>query len=651
MSICAIFASAALVAVVPPAAAAWLANGPDGGTVASVDGASGRLYIGTVDGVYASNDDGANWSRLGDLPRGTDVSSIAVDPGNRARLFATTWSALYRSTDGGAHWVATAESPRALTFHPWTSDVVGVADYAVTRVSVDGGVNWTDATIVGGTLPLRASVVVADVSYSHAFYALGADRTLYRSINGGRTWSVLAPPLWNIAVPRLAIDPFAGDNLVWSENQLDVAYVSRYVPSTNTLSNSPVPGLDSIYSLLADPLTSGRFWFTAIASSPWRPRLYESTSHGASWSDVGDGSTTLLYASPTTAGVLYGNGTRGFARSADAGRTWQSRTRGLPLAEVHGVSIHPVRGAEILAAGAGFGVALSTDGGVTWNAGLPGMTRENAVGIVRSPQNPEIVYAGTDDGLFRSDDGGRTWQGDVVQAYPYGGPHQFGRLDIDRDDPDKLVAFAGYTGVMWSDDGGVSWRLATTQGSADLRIAPHTASGVHTVYALGFVQSIDHRLYRATAHGDPLVPVPGATFLMSALAVHPGNDREIVALSRQGGWTTWTAYRSTDGGDTWQVRGSLPAMTDLGRPAQLRFDACDPRILYALAGRSFYVSTDRGATWSEDPLAMPLLPSRPINDLDVRCDGGATSVVAASYTGTQVRAPQAIDGIFVDRFE
>lgn len=654
MNVRAVLVTVVLAAVPSPSLSAWLANGPDGGRVSSVGATAGKLYAGTADGVFMSADDGENWSRLGDLPRGTAVSSVAASAGHTepALLLAATSLAVYRSVDGGAHWTALSEPSRNLVLHPSSMyDAVTYYEHQNTRASIDGGATWSDATIVGGTMPLQASVVVADDAHGGRFYALGMDRMLYRSTNGGRSWTALTGGGAGGSRPRMAIGPATSDSLVWVDNQLDVAYMRRYQPSTNVLTNPPVSGLDRVYSMLADPVTAGRFWFTGVAAPTYREHLFESTDLGMSWNDVGEATAALLHADRVNAGVLFGTDARGFVRSADAGRTWQSRTRGIPLATVESVSIHPVRVGEILAAGAGFGISLSVDGGTTWNDSVTGLTRRNVSGIVRSAQNPDVVFAGTDDGLFRSEDGGRVWQSVAIETFPFGGEHKFGRLDIDRDDPARLAAFHGYTGLMWSDDGGIHWReAATPQGYADLRFTPHTTSGTRTVYALGFVQNIDYRLYRATAHGGDLAPVPGTTFLIGALAVHPDYDRELVALSRNGTWSTWTAYRSTDGGDTWQTRGSLPAMTLLTDRVQLRFDACDPRVLYALAGRSFYVSRNRGATWSEDPLALPLAQSRPINDLDVRCNGGVATVVTASYMGMQSRA-QPVDGIFGDRFE
>lgn len=648
-------ATCALGCVPATSAAAWSANGPDGGIVHAATGGGGNLYIGTNDGVYRSSDDGANWSRLGDLPRGYYIGAVAVDPSNPSTLYATGGIALYRSTDGGAHWIETAEPAQAVTYHPGTpGDLVGVHPYSRdVRASVDGGATWQAATVSGSGAPFRAFAVVASAPDPHMFYALDGYRVVHRSSDGGRTWVPLPNPAPPVGVSsnggRLAIEP-NGDYLVLTDNQLDVGYVRRYAPWTGANTGATIAPLDSARGLLADRVAAGRFWLAAYTmNAPFGMHWFESVDNGSTWSDLGLLDVMPLYAHATAGGVLYGSGERGFVRSLDAGRTWAPRVRGVPLAEVRSVSMRPGAPEDMLAAGAGLGVARSTDGGATWSDSSTGLTQTTVSALVRSPQNPDVVYAGSNDGLFRSTDGGSTWSGVAIASFPISGQRTFGRLGVDRDDPAKLTGMQDYSRLMWSDDGGANWRSASaSDGQWDFRFFPRTPAGSRIVYALAFLSSAEHRLYRAVGHGGVFEPIAGAQ-RFGTVAVNPANERELVALARNGTWNVWTAYRSLDAGDTWATRGALPSMQSLGDMAQLRFDACDPRTVYALAGGGFYVSRDKGATWAHEPLT---LPATFLNDLDVDCTDGTASVVAATdTTGTQVRTPEEVEGIFADGIE
>jgi len=136
---------------------------------------------------------------------------------------------------------------------------------------------------------------------------------------------------------------------------------------------------------------------------------------------------------------------------------------------------------------------------------------------------------------------------------------------------------------------------------------------------------------------------------VNAVAVHPNDDGTLFALGRNWGvYQNWVAYRSRDAGDHWETRGVL-TLPSQGFEPQVRFDPCDPQTVYALAGSSFYVSPDQGLTWSEDPIAIPSLR---MNDLDARCSDGSVAIAAATeYAGAQVRAPVAVNRIFVQGFE
>ncbi len=73
-------------------------------TIALVPGREGRLYAGTLSGVWGTEDGGGSWRRLTvDLPEGK-VTSLLVDPTQPDTVIAGTWRQAYRSDDGGKTW-------------------------------------------------------------------------------------------------------------------------------------------------------------------------------------------------------------------------------------------------------------------------------------------------------------------------------------------------------------------------------------------------------------------------------------------------------------------------------------------------------------------------------------------------------------------
>lgn len=633
-----------LVSICSIANAAWTAHGPDGGIAYAIDSDGNALRIGTDDGVYESVDTGTNWSRLGDFPRGVRVRDVTGSPADAAILLAAGSDQLYRSTDGGAHWSGTGEWLENVVFDPADPNKVFATDSNGVNLhrSDDAGATWQTVTFPGGGV-VAVSDIAADPHQANAYYLSTVDGSVYRSADGGWNWALMVRS--SSGTPsHLSPDPFDANVLLWVDKNLDVGHALRFQRDTGTL--SIVVYSDSASTVLADPVVSGRFWY--VGNIYPSNTLFESTDHGASFVEAAAIPGSLIGADPSVSGLFYGNDELGFAISSDAGRNWQSRTRGIPLAQTNSVSIRPGNASEILAGGVAYGVAISIDGGNSWQPSNAGLTQKNVNTLARSPLDPLVVYAGTDDGLFRSSDGGRSWNAVAITSFPSGGRREFRRLAIDSGDPTLLTAILGFSTVGWSDDAGASWRTATTgDGASDLRAIPHSNAGTRRVYALKWQSSIDHSLYRAPSHGGTFSPTMG-NLSVSAIAVHPADDSTLIALSRDGQWTHWNAYLSGDGGDHWQLRGSL-SPPNLGYEPQLSFDPCNPQTIYALAGMSFYVSFDQGVTWSEDPVAIPSLR---FNELDARCSGGVLTLAAATeYAGAQVRTSTPIEAIFSNGFE
>lgn len=79
-------------------------------TLALVPGREGRLYAGTLSGVWGTEDGGESWRRLtGDLADMQKVTSLLVDPSQPETVIAGTWRRVYRSDDGGRTWAGIFE--------------------------------------------------------------------------------------------------------------------------------------------------------------------------------------------------------------------------------------------------------------------------------------------------------------------------------------------------------------------------------------------------------------------------------------------------------------------------------------------------------------------------------------------------------------
>ncbi len=74
-------------------------------TLALTPGHEGRVYAGTLSGVYGTEDGGDTWRRLtGDLPEMQKVTSLLVDAEHPDSVIAGTWRQAYKSNDAGRTW-------------------------------------------------------------------------------------------------------------------------------------------------------------------------------------------------------------------------------------------------------------------------------------------------------------------------------------------------------------------------------------------------------------------------------------------------------------------------------------------------------------------------------------------------------------------
>lgn len=70
-----------------------------------VPGREGKLYAGTLEGVWASEDGGATWEKRTDaIPELAKVASLLVPAEEPETVIAGTWRRAYKSEDGGRTW-------------------------------------------------------------------------------------------------------------------------------------------------------------------------------------------------------------------------------------------------------------------------------------------------------------------------------------------------------------------------------------------------------------------------------------------------------------------------------------------------------------------------------------------------------------------
>ncbi len=559
------------------------------------------------------------WTGRG--PSGGTIFALAVDPQNPSTLYAGTYG-VARSTDGGETWVPILNGPGpcvTVAVDPQTPSTLYVGTgyenffepSGVLR-STDGGETWaeinnglTDADGTRSAIPALA--IDPQTSTLYAAVEGSDDRSLFRSTDGGDSWTVIdgAPA----AVFALAIDPQTPSTL--------------YAGNTNGVFRSTDGG--ESWAEINHGIPAGYFPVGALAIDPQAPStlyagtpgdgIYRSTDGGDSWTAVNDGLAeggeelprikALAVDAQTSSGV-YAATQRGIFRSTDGGDTWATDPERLS-SWVLALAAAPQTSGVVYAGTKLAGVFRSTDGGESWTASSdgPGRLHVTALAIDPGPPRsaprmagprgssiPAALYVATTGGVYRSTDGGQSWMPRNLGLYPYFGNLWISDLAVDPETPSNLYLVGAEPGIYhsWgtgyrSTDGGDTWtRFHGSFLYTDaLAIDPETPSTL-------FVGT-DNEVRRSTDGGDTWTDVL-TDCAVSRLEVAPSDSAWVYAACRTSGDDA--LFRSADGGEGWdEITDAMPA----GR--SLAVDPRDPTILVAgTIDRGIERSTDGGVSWT-----------------------------------------------------
>jgi photosystem II stability/assembly factor-like uncharacterized protein len=502
---------------------------------------------------------------------------------------------------------------------------------------------------VGGTNMGRVNCIEFDPKNVKIIYLCSADGGIWKSTDGGTTWSPKSDFQLTLSVGDIAID----------RNNSNVLYVA-----TSDSFGYGVPFWGGTYSVgvikSADGGTTwtptGLNWTVGqnriirrlvmhptdakILLAATSAGLYRTDNGGASWTQIlpantfdvefqqDDGAivyaTTAQVLKSTNAGasfsplsascagsrynieiarsnpkVLYTLCTNGTVqKSTDAGATWVAVTP--PGVTLYGyydnvLTVSPVSDKIVYVAG--FNIKSSTDGGNTWNSVPVAGHPDNHV-IKFAPGSSSTLFSGNDGGLFKSTNSGATWsslnKGLAIT--------QFYRVGISRTNPNIMVAGA-------QDNGNIKYASGTFTSitNADGMQGFIDWSNSNVIYA-----GIQHgSFYRSTNGGTTFTNIDTPA---SGAWIAPWCQDPSVATTIYAG--TDKVYKSINQGTTWvAVSGALAG---IGQFTVLKVAQSNAQVIYAGSATRLYRTTNGGGAWTDItpglPVATNFLTAVAIND-------------------------------------
>jgi uncharacterized protein (TIGR03437 family) len=447
------------------------------------------------------------------------------------------------------------------------------------------------------------TALAVDPHDDNTVYLGASSGGLWKTTDGGQTWTPLTDFFPSLAVSALAISPANNSVIYAGTGEACFSPVNYYgaglIVSTDkgaTWTHRPGPfagirgplspcnGGSFISELAAHPTNSGtvlaavRFgncpYIGQVGSVPTLDGIYRSTDSGATWTLVLPGApgTSVLF-DPTNGNIAYAalsnpSNTYNLApatiwKSSDGGATWTKQNSGLPTGSQFGrtkMAIAPSNPSLLYASvtntggGGLLGLYRTTNGGATWSS-VPNppdycvSACTDHLALTIHPTNPNIIYIGG-TATYRSNDGGNTWT--PVWIWYVNGTDYATHPDLHAFafTPSGSRLYMGNDGGAWSTNDYTSANAVWTSLNSGLSIAQFYSVAVHptdatTAYAGSqdnAVQQYKSSIWSGNVCGD------GGPVALDTL----GNVyAECLVSDTQ-------LYKSTDSGVTYQ-----PAMNGL----------------------------------------------------------------------------------------
>jgi photosystem II stability/assembly factor-like uncharacterized protein len=678
----------------------WRGIGPFRGgravAVAGVPGSPNVFYFGAAaGGVWKTIDAGATWKPIFDAEKASSIGAIAVARSNPDILYVGTGEAnmrgdvswgggVFKSIDAGKTWtdlgLTDTRQIGALIVDPVDPNIVLVAavghafgpntQRGVFR-STDGGKSWNRVLYkneLTGAIDLAADPHNSKIIYAALwqvrrqpwnFSSGGPGSGLYRSMDGGLTWSQLTAH----GLPEGIL------------GRIDIA----------------ISAVDShrIYAMIE--AKEGGLYRSDDAGTQWHRVSEDGRVRQRAWY------FSKIYADPNAIDTVYALNT-GMLRSIDGGKTFNlvSATHG----DHHALWIDPNNSNSLINANDG-GASISLDGGNTWstqdnqptgqfyhvatdnrfpyyiygaqqdnsNLAIASFDDEGVIGprdwypagggesgfVVPDPRNPNIIYSDAENQYARFDF--RSQQSQNISPDPIdnsGHPaseleHRFNwtsPLMLSPHDPDALYAASE---VLWkSTDHGMSWKIISPDLTRNDKTKQSASGGpltkditsveyYDTIFALAESPLRKGNLWLGTDDGlvqmteddgvhwrnvTPAAMPAWSTVSMTEPSHFDATVAYIAVDRHRLDDIAPYAWKTADSGKSWvSIAAGLPTGAVVH---VVREDPARRGLLYAGTELGVFLSFDDGAHWS--PLQRGL-PVTPIHDLTVHGD----DLVAATH--------------------
>ncbi len=353
-----------------------------------------------------------------------------------------------------------------------------------------------DSNGSNGMVSGRVTAIATDPTDASTYYVAAAGGGLWKTTNGGTSYSALTDGQPNTAMGAVAVAP-SNHQIVWAgtgeaNNSADSRAGSGLLKSTDGGANwLVIPGPSngfvrySVSKIVIDPTNANTVYVGfnfGVNGFSGNVGVWKTTDGGTTWALVLTGFISDISINPSTpqtvyaaGGYAFGTSSNGVYKTTNGGTNWALVGSSLPSGSGTGrfaIALAPSAPntlyVSIARNGTGgyglLGMYKTTDGGTTWAqlANAPNYLRSQGWynhTLAVNPANANIVFGagviayngiyGSEQGVVASTDGGTTWY-DMTYGQNHSGPHT---------DHHALAFTAGATPKLLNGNDGGVWML------------------------------------------------------------------------------------------------------------------------------------------------------------------------------------------------
>jgi len=498
-------------------------------------------------GISSSTFSGLSFRSIGPAWASGRISDFAVNPQNKSEIYVGVAAGnIWKTTNNGTTWTPIFDSYGAYTIGCLTIDPnnpyviwAGTGENTHQRQlgygdgvykSEDGGGSWKN---MGLKESRQIGMIVIDPRNSDVIYVAaegsiwgpGGERGLYKSVDGGLTWTKVLEISENTGVNNVVMDPRNPDVLYATSEQR-----RRHV-------------------------------YTKIGGGP-ESAVYKSKDAGKTWDKImkglpsGDIGGMGIDVSPVNPDVIYliaeaAGESGGFFRSVNRGASWEKMSSYSSSGQYYNEiycdpkNVDKVYSMETVS-------QVTLDAGKTWTSIGNNQRHVDDHALWIDPENTKHLYIGGDGGIYETWDEGKNYI--FKQNLPV---TQFYRVNVDNATPFYNV----YGGTQDNNsmggpsrntnrDGVVNDDWFVTMGGDGFWVAidPNDENIVYTEYQYGNAFRYDKKSQEAVSI-KPVPPKGEKTYRWywdTPLIISPHQKERIYMAANK-------VFRSDDRGNSWQV--------------------------------------------------------------------------------------------------